>query len=136
MRMKSILLLLVVFAIFDQCSGKKSSKTRFFKKAHKKLQKAHTEKLVPSLPMLGVAGPYNQLELQKAPILVPLPPLPPKAPLPAILPLDGGKINGRHSYNQMLGLFTQYGMTSGQVKGVYNTIDRNKSNILKQKTVW
>jgi len=81
------------------------------------------------LPTKGVAGPYNQIELQKTPLLGPIVA---KAPIPLVLPLEKGQNNGKHSFIQMQSLLANYQMTSGQVKAISNVIDKDHSNLFYQ----
>jgi hypothetical protein len=80
--------------------------------------------VVPSLPTLNVAAPQNQLEVQKEPVTIPAAPL---APLAITLPILNGVNNGKHSMSQIMNLFGQRSMTSGQIKAVFNTIDTDKT---------
>lgn len=97
-----ILSVLLIVGALDFSEAKKFHHHKKYKKAHKKVVKSHhssQHRLVPSLPTAGVAGPINQLELQNPPTLVPKTPLP---VLPAVLPLENGLNNGRHSQKQFL----------------------------------
>ena len=102
MKLKMILSVLLIVGSLDFSEAKKFHHHKKYKKAHKKVVKSHHSshhRLVPSLPTAGVAGPINQLELQNPPTLVPKTPLP---VLPAVLPLENGLNNGRHSQKQFL----------------------------------
>ena len=103
MKLKMILSVLLIVGALDFSEAKKFHHHKKYKKAHKKVVKSHHtshHRLInPSLPTAGVAGPINQLELQNPPNLVPKTPLP---VLPAVLPLENGLNNGRHSQKQFL----------------------------------
>ena len=117
-------MLVLLVGSLDLTSAKKTHHHKTYKTGHKK-SLAKT-RLVPSLPTLNVAAPQNQLEVQKEPVTIPAAPL---APLAITLPILNGVNNGKHSMSQIMNLFGQRSMTSGQIKAVFNTIDTDKSYV-------
>lgn len=114
------MMIMVLLGSLDLAASKKTHKSKTYKKGHKKAG----HKLVPSLSKKDVAEPQNQLEIQKEPVTLPATPL---AHLTDVIPMVNGVNNGRHTMKQIMQEFDQRGMTSAQIKAVFNTIDKDKS---------
>ena len=63
MKTKMILTVLILLGSLNFTEAKKVHHKKFKKALKKTVSHSHKHRLVPSLPIVGTAGPYNQLEL-------------------------------------------------------------------------